>query len=403
MRELLRKIAFSRNAAVRASRLVYSTLCLLIPVRRRQVVFMSFPDAADNSWYLYKYAISRVSGMRIVWLCEDPAENFKRIHSVVEGDSNNVYVYKKNSILGLINLLTSRVVFTNIGVPRYIGRARGRLIINLWHGMPIKKIGLMDSNLAPPSYSDYALSTSPLFTRTMAGCFGLDPRKVLEIGLPRNVSLTQNRSSTWVADVHAKFGTDPKNKLIFWLPTFRRTSVTDPSQGARVDSQSTDFFEDWSRDFLLELDGLAGELNIKILIKLHPLDKLNEETIYRKYDNLIIYNKDDWNRLGIDLYEALSISSGLITDVSSVAIDYMLTNNPIAFISKSIEWYNRGVIKEVYSELEDFFHVKDEIDLILFIRKVAAGSFACEPKANKLNTAISNNASEVLVEKFLLP
>lgn len=49
---------------------------------------------------------------------------------------------------GIRYVLNAGVWFTSAGLPAYAsGLGKNRLIVNLWHGVPLKKIALLDPNL----------------------------------------------------------------------------------------------------------------------------------------------------------------------------------------------------------------------------------------------------------------
>ena len=94
---------------------------------------------------------------------------------------------------------------------------------------------------------------------------------------------------------------------------------------------------------LLEL--LLKEKRYLLIIKPHPMD------IIDKYDfpssqNIKFIHNDELLKHNVQLYELLSNSDSLITDYSSVFIDYLSTQKPIAFTVGDIEDYsaNRGFI-----------------------------------------------------------
>lgn len=60
-------------------------------------------------------------------------------------------------------------------------------MVNLWHGMPIKAIGLLDGKSKEDiCYSDYLIATSEFYRKIMADPFDMHLDQVLTVGLPRN-------------------------------------------------------------------------------------------------------------------------------------------------------------------------------------------------------------------------
>ena len=102
----------------------YSFLNLIFYKKKNKIVFISFPDATDNSWHLYKYALSNLKGYEIVWLINDDSEAIrKKILSYgkeVSNNNNKITVLKRWSIKGLMAFSSARFVFHTHGTYYFI-------------------------------------------------------------------------------------------------------------------------------------------------------------------------------------------------------------------------------------------------------------------------------------------
>ena len=120
---------------------------------------------------------------------------------------------------------------------------------------------------------------------------------------------------------------------------------------------------------LLEKEGIL------LLIKPHPMDAICN----MKLDNspyIKVFMNKDLDECGVVLYELLAECDVLLTDYSSVFIDFLNLDRPIAFVCDDIESYaaNRGFcfepVKEYlpgeivrnYKELESYLKNLDEIN-----------------------------------------
>lgn len=76
------------------------------------------------------------------------------------------YFIETESIQGIRQALSAGVWFTSAGLPAYgTGLHKKRLIINLWHGVPLKKIALLDPNLKKAAriyFKRFSLKTIPV-------------------------------------------------------------------------------------------------------------------------------------------------------------------------------------------------------------------------------------------------
>ena len=118
-------------------------------------------------------------------------------------------------------------------------------------------------------------------------------------------------------------------------------------------------------------------MNVLLIIKKHPVQKewgIEEDA----FENIRFVNQEMLDQKEIQLYELISASDGLISDYSSVAVDYMLLNRPLAFVLSDMQQYKetRGFVFENPQEympgekiydlkgLEEFaVHVTGEKDL----------------------------------------
>src|SRR5690554_3029716 len=93
--------------------LFYFILILIFLMKKKRIIFVSFPEATDNSWYLYKYALENIKNYEIVWLVENNSKKLKeKIFSCngVFKNGNRVVIAKRRSVRGLILFSNSKFV-----------------------------------------------------------------------------------------------------------------------------------------------------------------------------------------------------------------------------------------------------------------------------------------------------
>lgn len=376
---------------------MYKLFCLMLPTKKLKLVFISYPDAADNSWHLYRHALKNISGYKLVWLCSDRSAVEHKIKNEADHSLNTVKVLKKNSFIGLLNFLTAKYVFHTHGTYFFTSKSSGPKIINLWHGMPIKVISYLDKKERHEvPYSDFAISTSEFYSGVMAAAFSLDKYQIIQSGLPRNDVLKSPVITK--KDAFQKLDVPLSSELIFWLPTYRVSVVGD----IRQDSKSTSFLSDWADGFLERLNEIAEKENLYIIVKIHPMDLLNKADKMPRHERVKIINSYDWGMMGIDLYDALSHSSGLITDISSVLIDYISTQNPIGIIETGVNSYSRSTVPGVDTSalMDSCYRISSEECMHSFLKSRA--SCRTNKELTRFNAAIhtKETACSLIFKKF---
>lgn len=194
--------------------------------------------------------------------------------------------------------------------------------MNMWHGMPFKKVGGSSVN------ATFTLATSSNWSPYIAEAFKQPERSILPIGLPRNDVLRQPDHSDRVRRIlHTG-----SRKLAVWLPTFRATKFSDcPADGV-------DFGNPFNvaRATTEAVERLAEQSGTQIIMKPHPYAMPFGD---HSANGLHILSTETLHRLGISLYQLLAACDVLLTDYSSAWIDFLLTGKPIIFTAADVEAY----------------------------------------------------------------
>lgn len=222
-----------------------------------------------------------------------------------------------------------------------VGKNKEQLILQTWHGFPIKKMvnDLVDEEqrtIESVAFSprmlkwDYLLTSSALNTEFLKSAFNLQENSNLEIhetGAPRNEYLIKNKQSETEKDrIHWKYFNYslPKNKkYILFCPTWRNNKRKKISN--------------------LDLKELVQQLpkEYEVIVKLHPL----ESNLRKYYKSLSPRIHCFFNEL-VDIQELYLISDLLISDYSSAVIDFAHLEKKIIFLQEDqtdyqekIGWY----------------------------------------------------------------
>jgi hypothetical protein len=318
MRALLRNAVLATVTA-----LLRTMLRLLVPVfpQTRSVVVSAFPQTEGNGVEVARALLRRYDG-QVVWLRDGdlPAD----VHALVE---QGMRVVDKTSVRGLLAYLRADVVLFTHGLYGSPKPSRRKPVVNLWHGdgpkdiRPGRDVGALIS-------STYLVGSTRLFSDFQADALGVPRSRVLVTGNPRTDQLWRpvDRSALERLGITGDF--------VVWMPTFRRTR---PVGAVRTGSRDEQAGEDLTQ--LRELlDGLA-QRGLQLVIKPHPMDADR-----RQWPGAATVTEEDLARAGVSLYGLLGRSRGLVTDYSSVWVDYLLLDRPLAFLVPDRGSYDRQLL-----------------------------------------------------------
>lgn len=368
---------------------VLSKVIRFIPTSN-YLTFNSFPDYTDNAYAMFRYLSINGYGnkYRLVWLLNDKSKK-QQVRKRIKDEGGDAIVVNKMSLAGIWLFLRSRHCFYTHGIFEAIKIEQNNdKMIFLWHGMPLKRIGLLDNRKETfmPNLN-FILATSKMYQDIMAKCFGIPKQKVLPIGQPRCDLLWEETDFYRNAGI-AK---EKYDKIGIWMPTYRYSIV---STEDRVDGTYKDGWISFlDENGLKKLDEQLGLINHLLLIKLHPMDK-SQLYDFQKYRNIIIIKQKDFHS---QLYPLLGSTDYMLTDFSGVCVDYDLLKKPMGFTIDNYDSYvkSRGFLFEDFLSVVPGIIIQNFEELIQFIKHPFY-------KASKLdlNTYYDNKNTERLI-KFL--
>ncbi|MCU4165506.1 CDP-glycerol glycerophosphotransferase family protein [Carboxylicivirga caseinilyticus] len=295
----------------------------IFPVNRNKWVFGANDgnSYADNAKYFFEYTYEEHKDINCIWLTRN-----REVRELLRSKGLNVYM--NFSLVGIYHALTAGVVLfcTMRSDILFIYPREQRRIINLWHGMPMKKIvhDYEPHSVLQQSYRaklwdwlvvgfghhnvDLIPATSECFATILKSAFRNENVEIL--GQPRTDVFFK-----WDAkEIKKNLGFMEDDIVITYMPTHR--AYGKGLQNPKIfkgDSKAIDFFK---------------KNNIKIIWKFHKNMVLNyREDKEGELSEVFI----DMTKEKVDPQELLFVSDILITDYSSCYIDYMLLNRPIVF------------------------------------------------------------------------
>lgn len=306
-----------------------SLLNRCLPKSKTKIVFYSNMGFRDNVKAVYDELLR-----------QDCARNYQIVCAVNDYEAFAAKPHPDNVTFtspagGVRHFLTGRYFFYSFG--KYpIKPSKSQMVMNVWHGSPLKKIGAYLSD-EDQNFFTVLLAASDFFVPVMQRAFACRPEQIQVCGHPRNDAMFLG------TDALQKLGFSGYHKLILWLPTFRQSSFLGDTDTAASEGTGLPILS--SPADMARVNQLLQEQHALLLAKIHPAQDLN--TIDRtSYSNLAILTNAELSQAGVDLYELLGQADGLITDYSSVYFDYLLLNRPIGFTVDDLAEYekNRGFV-----------------------------------------------------------
>lgn len=364
----------------------------------------------DNSWCFPVCAYdSNLSGNdRAVFEHVKSNADIKKIiltrNNKIDYQGENVEVYPLKSLEGQQALLRSKVIFIKhspmINVP-YPLNSNSHHFINLWHGIPLKKIGcasldlqhmlpkLLNENIR----NSAVICSSDVDKLAMASAFTpLTPDKLWLTGLPRIDTVLMEESklpSDITVELNAIRRDLKDRKLLFFCPTFK--------------NGQEDSYYQFSYQEKVFLNNWLKENNFVLGIREHMADSANSY-----YANLMDLDVIDLSGYKVKNIEVIyRVADILITDYSSCFIDFMVTGKPIISFAYDYDSYinaERGLFYDMEFAVpgdicKNFTELKRSLDRVVQGYNPFIQEIEYQYKRSLFFKYVDANNSSRLVEK----
>lgn len=389
----------------RLIRKIVYLISLLVPVKNR-ILLESSPDFSDNTYSLYKKMINEGIDKKyeIIWLTKGNIDASKYI-----GDGKFINVVPKNKVEAIILKIKLFFVFAGsrfiffTHVIYAIGYAKpNQDVVFLTHGFHFKKgIG---RHMIPQKIN--SLITLSDFDKEIAHeVYGVPKSQMVNIGYPRNDSMKSNqaKSKEFITSIFP----NSVKKVLIWMPTLRRHTNGKLNDGGKLDEES-DIPLLTSVDDFKKLDSILNEIGVGLIIKPHPAQMIENFTVLES-SNIRLIDNDVLVTENLQLYEIIGSVDGLVTDYSSIFIDYLLKDRPIIFTIDDIENYlqTTGFMVKKPLSIMPGHQVKTFDEFVNSLREIAEDIDVFVEKRQKVRDLIFDNytfesASKVLEHFGLL-
>lgn len=363
----------------------------IIP-KKNQILFHSFPDMSDSSKAIYEYLLKNRRDIcrryELLWGIDDEQLMQKK-------EFSNIAYVKKKSLKGYWEFLRSKYVISTHGYFSGVYSGKGQVQLNTWHGCGFKADGGETGSNDLKYRGDYTLVSGPLYTKINADIMGLSSECAWVTGFPRNDLLFDTDNAL------KKLGIDRAGykNIIIWMPTYRKSVVGSIRKEGNTDSFGA--YSLFDKDILDIINSALKESDSLLILKPHPMDELCTKKLPEAGCVRVVKNQDLVNA-GVSLYQLIGETDALISDYSSVAVDYLLLEKPIAFLlTDETEYKNdRGF---VFEPIEDYLPgaiLKDYGTFLDFIKKPESGICSNKMLIDKMVLYKDNNNTKRVVERL---
>ncbi|GAA2085055.1 bifunctional glycosyltransferase/CDP-glycerol:glycerophosphate glycerophosphotransferase [Actinomadura alba] len=247
-------------------------------------------------------------------------------------------------------LASSRYIVTNVRMPEFFTRRADQILIQAWHGTPLKKVGRdvkeVHFSYAPgmatvkkkekksePKLAEWSHLISPnrFSTEILGRAFKGSYEEILEVGFPRNDILYSPEADKIVAEVRARIGIPDGKRVILYGPTWRDDQYYGRGR--------------YKFDLQLDLDEAKRRLGDDHVLLIRPHSNV-VDAVPRAGDGFV-YDVAAYP----DVNDLFLIADVLITDYSSLMFDYANTGRPMLFFTYDLEHY-RDTLRGFYIDFE---------------------------------------------------
>ena len=316
--------------------LLYS-ISFFVPKNKTIWIFGSWTGNtfSDNSKYLYLHIVEKHPEIQCVYICKDR----KVVENLIKKNKEAYYYY---SIKGCFLAMRASVAFVTSSHSDVNAFCCARILyVQLFHGTPIKKIYEDDSiqngtripkwkrflvkkifkYLDGVGQNDYITIASPNVAASFETAFNTTRNRMLVTGLARTDAYVKLSNNNYIINLKNRID----GPLIAYLPTHRNYGVHIEGY---IDIMANLYY----------INEMLKENNVYMLYKPHFNEMKNFENIESEYDHIIVPEDDECMS---DVYAFTPYCDLLITDYSSVYLDYLLMDKPIVFFIYDFENYSK--------------------------------------------------------------
>ncbi|MET0811522.1 MAG: CDP-glycerol glycerophosphotransferase family protein [Microbacterium sp.] len=276
----------------------------------------------------------------------------------------------------------SRLLVVNDWLRRRFERRPGQIVLQTWHGTPLKRLALHRPGFDPRRMAavvresrrwNVLLAQNPYAARLLGKAYAFLTRPIWVEGYPRNdVLVTGDGAAT-----RAALGIRPEERVVLYAPTWRDDRA-----------EMVDF---------LDPAALASAIDAVVLVRGHSRTlQPGKDAAGPRVIDVTAFP---------DTSQLLLAADELVTDYSSVMFDFSVTGKPMYFLVPDMEHY-RGELRGFYFDLVDHAPgpvVRSQEELIAALTSADTAAYADKYAVwrAKFNPRDDGHAAERVVARIL--
>lgn len=355
-----------------------------IVFRSARAKFVDGMDYHDNTRALFEYLIANGFNKKykMVWYVHDPKQ-FSRLQGI---ENVEVVSYEWEKSLKYVEYFT---YFYHLYTAKYLFASEtfffmrycreGQVRINLWHGCGFKNRKVWTAG-PTGKYYDFYTVTGSLYQNVLPPVVGCEREQLIDTGLAKQDWLFQPMMES-LSDL---LPISKASKYVFWLPTFRMTEGIKNMDETYLKSK-TGFPIVTSDEMAEELNQFLDELDMSLIVKLHPAQ--NRKCVsHWKLNRILVIDHQEIVKRDLIINRLLARADALISDYSSVAVDYMLLDRPLAFAIDDVREYqeSRGFLFDPLQDYLPGMELYNFEDFKKFLQEISEGIDSSKEKREKL-------------------
>ena len=345
-------------------------------INKHLIVMESEGDLSDNAFAIYDYMrhAGYLKKYHVAWLVDHVEEARKLREKNPEDFQNTEFVQKvpqKVDKRWAEVLATCKwYIYDHCNLLAPLIKRKEQKVIYLSHGLVYKaaKGGFTTNDL---THYDMITVTGSIPAKGMSEYWQEPEEKAVITGYPRLDYFFQSNAKVR-EKINQKWHLAHYKKVIFWMPTFRQSYNESLSEDYIKNQTGLPIFE--TKDSLQEFSDFLKTRNLLLIFKLHHLQA--ELPVFQShFENILLVRDEDLHEIGVQLYQFIDMADALISDYSSISIDFLLKDKPIVFILDDYEGYrkSRGFFPENAIDFMKGYHIYNQKELEDSLSEIADG------------------------------